>query len=44
MGAPYICFYNKLKETQETLNAKCHLSISDEGDTVIAYSIIEYHR
>ena len=42
IGAPYICFYNKLKETQDTLNAKCHLSISDEGDTVIAYSIIEY--
>jgi holo-[acyl-carrier protein] synthase len=43
-GAPYICFYDKLKETQDTLNAKCHLSISDEGDTVVAYSIIEYHR
>jgi holo-[acyl-carrier protein] synthase len=44
LGAPYICFYDKLKEIQDTLNAKCHLSISDEGDTVIAYSIIEYSR
>ena len=44
MGAPYICFYNKLKENVEVLNAKCHLSISDEGDTVIAYSIIEYFK
>ena len=44
MGAPYICFYNKLKENEEVLNAKCHLSISDEGDTVIAYSIIEYFK
>lgn len=41
-GRPIVCFYNNLKNTVETLQAKCHLSISDEHDTVVAYSIIEY--
>jgi holo-[acyl-carrier protein] synthase len=44
LGAPFICFYNELNDAITTLDAKCHLSISDEGDTVIAYSIIEYSQ
>lgn len=41
-GKPAVNFYNQLKADADTLNAKCHLSISDEADTVVAYSIIEY--
>jgi holo-[acyl-carrier protein] synthase len=41
-GQPVVCFLNKLKDSAETLSARCHLSISDEGDTVVAYSIVEY--
>ena len=41
-GQPIICFLDKLKDSVEVLSAKCHISISDEGDTVIAYSVIEY--
>ena len=42
-GMPTVCFYNSLAESFDILKGKCHLSISDEGDTVIAYSIVEYH-
>jgi holo-[acyl-carrier protein] synthase len=41
-GQPKVCFYESLKESVEVLKAKCHLSISDELHTVIAYSIVEY--
>jgi holo-[acyl-carrier protein] synthase len=41
-GRPTVIFWDKLKDSAEVLGAKCHLSISDEGDTVIAYSILEY--
>jgi phosphopantetheine--protein transferase-like protein len=41
-GAPFVCFYGQLKNSADTLGARCHLTISDEQDTVIAYSIIEY--
>lgn len=41
-GQPVVCFNNELKDRAEVLNAKCHLSISDELHTVIAYSVIEY--
>ena len=41
-GRPLVCFYNNLKDSVETLNARCHLSISDTNDTVVAYSIVEY--
>lgn len=43
IGKPVVCFYNKLRQTAETLNAKCHLSISDTDINVVAYSIIEYN-
>lgn len=43
-GQPVVCFYNNLKDSVETLQAKCHLSVSDEHDTVVAYSIIEYSQ
>jgi holo-[acyl-carrier protein] synthase len=42
-GRPTVCFWDKLKSNAEVLGVKCHLSLSDEGDTVIAYSILEYH-
>lgn len=42
-GRPVVCFQGKLKDSVEVLRAKCHLSISDEGDTVVAYSILEYN-
>ena len=41
LGKPYVCFYNKLNDTAIKLNAKCHISISDTNNTIIAYSIIE---
>lgn len=42
-GQPLVVFYNKLQDIVDTLNAKCHLSISDTDNQVIAYSIIEYN-
>lgn len=42
-GKPIVIFWNKLKDNAETLKLRCHLSISDEVDTVIAYTVIEYH-
>lgn len=41
-GRPTVIFWDKLKASAEVLGIKCHLSISDEGDTVVAYSVIEY--
>jgi holo-[acyl-carrier protein] synthase len=41
-GRPNVVFWNKLKDSAEVLGVRCHLSISDEGDTVVAYSVIEY--
>lgn len=41
-GAPFICFYNKLKDSVETLGARCHITLSDEGTTVVAFVVIEY--
>lgn len=42
LGKPIVHFHSALKNTVDNLNAHCHLSISDDNDTVIAYSIIEY--
>ncbi len=42
-GKPIVIFWNKLKDNAETLKLRCHLSISDELDTVVAYTVIEYH-
>jgi holo-[acyl-carrier protein] synthase len=44
VGRPEVVFYDNLCETANTLNAKCHLSISDTDNQVIAYSIIEYNQ
>ena len=41
-GRPIVIFWDRLKDSAEVLGVKCHLSISDEGDTVVAYSVIEY--
>jgi holo-[acyl-carrier protein] synthase len=41
LGKPFVCFYNKLNDTANELNVKCHISISDSDNIVIAYSIIE---
>lgn len=41
-GQPQVCFYNNLRASVDVLNARCHLSISDTNDTVVAYSIVEY--
>ena len=41
-GKPIVIFYNKLKEHVEVLRARCHISISDEKDTVVAYTVLEY--
>lgn len=41
-GRPVVIFWDKLQASAEVLGVKCHLSISDEGDTVVAYSVIEY--
>jgi holo-[acyl-carrier protein] synthase len=41
LGKPFVCFYNKLNDTANELNVKCHISISDSDNTIIAYSIIE---
>ena len=40
-GAPLICFYNNLKSSAETLRVGCHVSISDEGDMVVAFAVLE---
>ena len=42
-GAPFICFRNNLKNSVETLGAHCHVSLSDEGDTVAAFAVLEYN-
>lgn len=42
-GKPIVCFYGKLRETLELMNARCHISISDTDNNVVAYSIIEYN-
>ena len=41
-GQPVVVFYNQFDNHVTTLNAKCHVSISDTDDTVVAYSVIEY--
>jgi len=41
-GAPVVYFYGSLKNSADNLGARCYLSISDEQDTVVSYSIIEY--
>lgn len=41
-GSPYVCFYDELKRSAEVLGIRCHLSISDEGNIVVAYSVLEY--
>lgn len=41
-GKPIVIFWDKLKANAETLRLRCHLSISDEVDTVVAYTVIEY--
>lgn len=41
-GAPFICFYNTLKDSVETLGARCHITLSDEGTMVAAFAVIEY--
>lgn len=43
-GQPIVIFYNKLREIVDTLNARCHISISDTDNLVNAYSIIEYNQ
>ena len=42
-GKPIVCFYGKLRETLELMNARCHISISDTDNNVVAYSIMEYN-
>ncbi len=42
IGKPIVCFLNALNERMEFLEAKCHLSISDEKDIVVSYALIEY--
>lgn len=41
LGKPIVCFLNELNDNAVQLNAKCHISISDTDNTIIAYSIIE---
>ena len=41
-GKPVVVFWDKLKEHAEVLKVRCHISISDEQDTVVAYTIVEY--
>jgi len=41
-GAPGVCFYDALKNSAEVLGIKCHISISDEGDMVAAFAVLEY--
>ena len=41
IGKPVVCFYGKLRDTQELMNIACHLSISDTAVNVVAYSLIE---
>jgi holo-[acyl-carrier protein] synthase len=41
LGKPYVCFFNKLGDNANELNACCHISISDTENVIIAYSIIE---
>lgn len=41
-GQPFVVFWDKLKDSAEVLKLRCHLSISDEQDTVVAYTVIEY--
>lgn len=41
LGKPYVCFFNKLGDNANALNANCHISISDTDNVIIAYSIIE---
>lgn len=41
-GAPSICFYNNLKNSADTLGVRCHVSITDEGNTVAAFAVAEY--
>jgi holo-[acyl-carrier protein] synthase len=43
-GAPFVCFYGELKNTVETLQARCHLSLSDDADVVVAYAVIDYRN
>lgn len=42
-GKPIVCFLNSLKVKMEVLEAKCHLSISDNKNTVVAYALLEYN-
>jgi holo-[acyl-carrier protein] synthase len=42
-GAPFICFYHQLNNSVETLGAKCHITLSDEGNMTAAFAVIEYN-
>jgi len=41
-GKPVVCFNDKLRQTIESLRARCHISLSDTDTSVVAYSVIEY--
>ncbi len=43
IGKPIVCFYDKLKDSADIMNAQCHISLSDTDINVIAYVIIEYN-
>jgi holo-[acyl-carrier protein] synthase len=41
MGKPIVIFYNELKIQTDQDNIICHISISDNGDYVVAYTVLD---
>lgn len=42
-GKPIVCFYGNLLSSANTLGLKCHISLSDTDNTVVAYALAEYN-
>lgn len=41
LGKPVVIFYNELKTLISEQNIRCHISISDTGDYVVAYTVLD---
>ena len=41
LGKPVVVFYNELKTLTDNQKLRCHISISDNGDYVVAYTVLD---
>lgn len=41
LGKPVVVFYNELKTLTSEQNLRCHISISDNSEYVVAYTVLD---